>query len=156
MSQPEFFDFDERLANLSKAGDPFEGLAQTVDFEISAGLGQGAEVFDLQKGSPAHDPVLMFSILILQALHSLLDQMELQIRDRLSFMRFLGLGPNIWCLMPKQFGYSASASKKRWSNVCLIVLTDARGMLALGGKLWTHQLWRLRVSGIPVRSPPAS
>ena len=34
MSQPGFFDFEERLASLSKAGDPLEGLAQTVDFEI--------------------------------------------------------------------------------------------------------------------------
>ena len=48
MSQPGFFDFDERLASLSKAGDPREGLAQTVDFEIfrgpmrQGGLGRAA------------------------------------------------------------------------------------------------------------------
>ena len=34
MLQPGFFDFEERLASLSKAGDPLEGLAQTVSFEI--------------------------------------------------------------------------------------------------------------------------
>ena len=34
MSQHGFFDFEERLASLSKAGDSLEGLAQTVDFEI--------------------------------------------------------------------------------------------------------------------------
>ena len=34
MSQPGFFDFEERLAGLSKAEDPLEGLAQTADFEI--------------------------------------------------------------------------------------------------------------------------
>lgn len=33
MSQPGFFDFEEPIASLSKAGDPLEGLAQTVDFE---------------------------------------------------------------------------------------------------------------------------
>ena len=34
MLHPGFFDYEERLASLSKAGDPLEGLAQTVSFEI--------------------------------------------------------------------------------------------------------------------------
>ena len=43
-------------------------------------------------GRPPHDPVMMFKILILQALYSLSDdKAEFMIRDRLSFMRFLGL-----------------------------------------------------------------
>ena len=43
-------------------------------------------------GRPAYDVVLMFKILILQALYGLSDeQVEFQIRDRLSFVRFLGL-----------------------------------------------------------------
>ena len=32
--QPGFFDGDERLKVLSAAGDPLEGLAQVVDFEV--------------------------------------------------------------------------------------------------------------------------
>jgi len=37
--------------------------------------------------------VLMFKILVLQALHSLSDEAtEFQIKDRLSLQRFLGLG----------------------------------------------------------------
>jgi len=36
---------------------------------------------------------MMFKILVLQTLYNLADeQVEYQIRDRLSFMRFLGLG----------------------------------------------------------------
>lgn len=44
-------------------------------------------------GRPPFDPVLMFKILVLQALYSLSDEAtEFQIKDRLSFQRFLGLG----------------------------------------------------------------
>ena len=44
-------------------------------------------------GRPAFDHVLMFKVLILQAMHALSDERtEFLIKDRLSFMRFLGLG----------------------------------------------------------------
>jgi len=44
-------------------------------------------------GRPPFDPVLMFKVLVLQALYSLGDEAtEFQIKDRLSFQRFLGLG----------------------------------------------------------------
>jgi transposase, IS5 family len=44
-------------------------------------------------GRPAYDPVVMFKVLVLQALYSLSDdQAEFQIQDRLSFIRFLNLG----------------------------------------------------------------
>jgi IS5 family transposase len=44
-------------------------------------------------GRPPYDAVLMFKVMVLQALYSLSDdQAEFQIQDRLSFMRFLGLG----------------------------------------------------------------
>jgi IS5 family transposase len=46
----------------------------------------------VQGGRPPYDAVLMFKILILQSLYTLSDdQTEYQIKDRLSFMRFLGL-----------------------------------------------------------------
>ena len=75
MSQPGFFDFEQRLASLSKAGDPLEGLAQTVDFEIfRKPLDKALKYSDRKKGGrPPYDPVLMFKILILQALYSLSD-----------------------------------------------------------------------------------
>jgi len=41
-----------------------------------------------------HDVTLMFKMLVLQALYNLSDdQTESQVRDRLSFRRFLGLSP---------------------------------------------------------------
>jgi transposase, IS5 family len=42
---------------------------------------------------PPYDAVLMFRLLVLQTLYTLSDdQTEYQVRDRLSFMRFVGLG----------------------------------------------------------------
>ena len=45
-------------------------------------------------GRPPFDPVLMFKILVIQAINNLstLNAPEFLINDRLSFMRFLGLG----------------------------------------------------------------
>jgi hypothetical protein len=43
----------------------------------------------LAAGGPPYDAVLMFKVLVLQALYSLSDDAaEFQVRDRLSFMRF--------------------------------------------------------------------
>jgi hypothetical protein len=93
--QPGFFDVDERYAALSAAGDPLERLAAAVDFEIFRPVLDAALVrSDRSRGGrPPYDAVLMFRILVLQALYSLSDnQAEFQLRDRLSFMRFAGLG----------------------------------------------------------------
>src|ERR687893_361655 len=44
-------------------------------------------------GRPPFDPVMMFKILVIQAQNTLSDdRTEFLINDRLSFMRFLGLG----------------------------------------------------------------
>jgi len=44
-------------------------------------------------GRPPFDPVLVFKILVIQTLNNLSDERtEYLINDRLSFMRFLGLG----------------------------------------------------------------
>ena len=93
MDQRSFFGLTEQLEALSKHGDPLEVLDATVDFEyfrgwLVGGLGYG----DGSKGGrPPFDPVSMFKALILQAQHNLSDaRMEFMIRDRLSWMRFLG------------------------------------------------------------------
>jgi IS5 family transposase len=92
--QPGLFDLDRRYAALSAAGDPLERLALVIDFELFRGeLEAALERSDRAKGGrPPYDAVLMFKVLILQTLYTLSDdQSEYQIRDRLSFMRFLGL-----------------------------------------------------------------
>ena len=95
MNQPGFFDLDERYAALSASGDPLVKLGKLVDFELfRPALLRALHRSDRSRGGrPPYDPVLMFKILVLQALYNLSDdQAEFQIRDRLSFMRFLGLG----------------------------------------------------------------
>ena len=95
LDQRGFFDVDERLAQLPKAGDPLLRLASVVDFEIFRGeLNRALSRRSRDKGGrPPMDAVLMFKVLVLQALYGLSDeQAEFHVRDRLSFMRFLGLG----------------------------------------------------------------
>jgi len=92
---PGLFDVDERLKRLSDLGDELLGFAGAVDFEIfredlvaALGYSDGS-----QGGRPPFDPVMMFKILVIQAANNLSDERaEFLINDRLSFMRFLGLG----------------------------------------------------------------
>ena len=142
MSQPGFFDFEERLASLSRAGDPLEGLEQTVDFEIfRTPLDKALKYSDRKKGGrPPYDPVLMFKILILQALYSLSDdQMEFMIRDRLSFMRFLGLGLGHTVPDAKTIWLFRERLKEKGVVERLFDRFDRhledKGMLALGGQI---------------------
>ena len=93
--QPGFFDLDERYQRLSENGDPLVRLAALIDFEaFRPRLTTALKRSDGSKGGrPPYDPVLMFKVLILQTLYTLSDDAtEFQIRDRLSVMRFLGLG----------------------------------------------------------------
>jgi transposase, IS5 family len=93
MEQGSFFGLSEQLEKLSKHGDPLEALEATVDFEYFRGwLVEGLGYGDGGKGGrPPFDPVAMFKALILQTQHNLSDaRMEFMIRDRLSWMRFLG------------------------------------------------------------------
>jgi transposase, IS5 family len=92
--RPGFFDLDERYTALSAAGDPLERLSAVIDFELFRGeLDAALARSDRAKGGrPPYGAVLMFKILVVQTLYTLSDdQTEYQIRDRLSFMRFLGL-----------------------------------------------------------------
>jgi IS5 family transposase len=93
--QAGFFDLDERLKDLSAKGDTLERLNGLVDFELfRLDLARAVPRSDGAKGGrPPFDHVFMFKVLILQASHSLSDERtEFLIKDRLSFMRFLGLG----------------------------------------------------------------
>lgn len=89
-----FFDQDIRLSKLSQLGDPLERLNKGIDFEIFREI-FGKHLIKQAKGKggrPGYDYVLMFKILILQRYYNLSDdQVEYQINDRMSFMRFLDL-----------------------------------------------------------------
>jgi len=95
MDQPGFFDVDERLARLSDLGDQLEAFSRAVDFEqFRPALEKALAHADGRKdGRPPIDPVLMFKVLVIQTINTLSDERsEYLINDRLSFMRFLGLG----------------------------------------------------------------
>jgi IS5 family transposase len=90
-----FFDVEERLAGLSKKGDDLERLTAVVDFELfRPELERAVPRADRAKGGrPPFDHVLMFKVLILQTQNNLSDERtEFYLRDRLTWMRFLGLG----------------------------------------------------------------
>ena len=75
-------------------GDPLVGLNARIDWEaFRPGLSRVHEKDRKSKaGAKPFDVVLMFKLLVLQQLHNLSDdKIEYQLRDRFSFMRFLGL-----------------------------------------------------------------
>ena len=89
-----FFDIEYRLEQLSKCGDPLVKLKEIVPW--TSFRNELSKIHDKERKSTAgrkpYDTVLMFKILILQSLYNLSDEaMEYQVRDRLSFMRFLNL-----------------------------------------------------------------
>lgn len=99
MSKPRgLFDEQNRLEKLSKKKDPLEKLSSYIDFEYFRKPLEKALIKNVEKskgGRPAYDVVLMFKILILQRYYNVSDDaIEYAILDRLSFMRFLGLGIN--------------------------------------------------------------
>ena len=97
VSQPGFWDFENRLRRLSDLGDHLEAFSRVIDFEVFRGdLEAALSRSDGSKGGrPPYDSVLMFKVLIIQTINNLSDERaEFLINDRISFMRFLGLGAN--------------------------------------------------------------
>src|SRR5258705_6345767 len=98
VGQMGFYDLDKRLDAISARGDPLEVINATVPFEsfrheIEAVVRLAPEARKSNAGRKPYEAVLMFKILVLQTLSNRADeQLEYLIRDRLSFMRFLGLG----------------------------------------------------------------
>lgn len=89
-----FFDIEDRLEQLNKCGDPLVKLKEIVPW--NSFRNELSKIHDKERKSTAgrkpYSTILMFKILILQSLYNLSDEaMEFQVRDRLSFMRFLDL-----------------------------------------------------------------
>jgi IS5 family transposase len=93
-----FFDLSDRYASLDAKKDPLVEINAVVPWEeFRPVLERVWRKPDAERKSRAGrkpmDAVLMFKTLVLSALYNLSDdQIEYQVRDRLSFMRFLGLG----------------------------------------------------------------
>src|SRR3981189_2004594 len=101
MGQFGLFDADKRLAALSAKGDPLEAIDRLVPWEsfradIEAVVLTPDEMRKSSAGRKPLDAIVMFRMLVLQALNNLSDeQVEYQVRDRLSFTRFLRLEDSI-------------------------------------------------------------
>lgn len=92
---PGFFDVDNRLRRLSDLGDQLEAYGRVVDFEAFRPDLEKALAYTSGPhcGRPPYDPVMMLKVLVIQTANNLSDEStEFLINDRLSFMRFLGLG----------------------------------------------------------------
>ncbi|MDQ7010343.1 MAG: IS5 family transposase [Mariprofundaceae bacterium] len=141
--QRGFWDFEQRLEELSAEGDPLEKLSATVDFEMFRPILLRA----LRRGKPRgpggrppYDPVLKFKMLVLQALHGLsLAQTSYLVRDRLSWMRFCGLGPGdavpdentLWDF--REVLIETKALDKLFSRLDAAI--NAAGFLPMGGQI---------------------
>jgi IS5 family transposase len=94
MMQTGLLDWHIRFQQLDAGGDPLPKLKKLVDWERFRP--ELEAVRDKERKSNAgrkpFDVILMFKVLVLQSLYNLSDEkIEFQIRDRISFMRFLDL-----------------------------------------------------------------
>jgi transposase, IS5 family len=95
MMHSGLFDWQTRFEQLNDGGDPLVKLNQIVNWELFRKSLESIRETEERKSNAGRKPfdvIVMFKIMILQSLYNLSDdQLEFQIRDRLSFMRFLGL-----------------------------------------------------------------
>ena len=98
MAQMGFFDLSNCYASLDVKKDPLVEIDTVVPWEefrptLERVWRKPEAERKSRAGRKPMDAVLMFKTLVLSALYNLSDdQVEYQVRDRLSFMRFLGLG----------------------------------------------------------------
>ena len=145
MGQPGFFDLEKRLQSLSAKGDPLEVISAIVSWEsfrvqIETAVCASSDARKSNAGRKAYDAVLKFKMLILQSLYNLSDeQLEYQVRDRLSFMRFLGLdledpvpdATTIWLF--REGLAKASVIEEVFDTFAQQL--DAKGFIARGGQM---------------------
>jgi IS5 family transposase len=90
-----FFRCRGAVGGVEQKGDELERLAAVVNFELfraelERAVPRGGSG---ERRRPPFDHVLMFKVLILQTQNNLSDERtEFFLRDRLTWMRFLGLG----------------------------------------------------------------
>jgi IS5 family transposase len=142
MRQAGLFGLSDHLKRLSAHGDPLEELGRIIDFEafrpvLVAALAYG----DGSKGGrPPYDPVAMLKVLVLAAQNNVADaRMEYLIRDRLSWLRFLGF--DLGAATPDANTIRLFREKLTEAGALDAVFTDfdrqlkERGYLAMGGQI---------------------
>jgi transposase, IS5 family len=150
MGQPGFFDLQQRYEGLDAKSDPLVAILAAAPFELfrvklkTALVKGGLRRADADRKSAAGrkpwDEVLIFKALVLQALYNLSDDaMEYQLRDRLSFMRFVGLGLEDAVPDAKTLWLYREALAKAGAVEGLFNQFDgylkAKGYLAMGGQI---------------------
>ena len=140
------FDMDERLTKLSLLGDPLVELNKMIDWEAFRGdiekAREKAREHERKSAAGAKpiDAVQMFKIMVLQQLNNLSDdRIEYQIRDRLSFMRFLGLNLEDRVPDAKTVWLFRETLKQQGMGEVLFKRFDeqlaAKGLVAKGGQM---------------------
>jgi len=136
------FDYEFQLEKIKAHQPPLQKLNKIIDWEMFRELIEKALYKEKKSnaGRKAYDKILMFKILILQRYYNLSDnQTEFQIKDRLSFMDFLGLklGDNvpdektIWL-------FKENLKSKELSEILFQHFTDkliAKGIVAKEGTM---------------------
>ena len=135
MGQLGFFDLNRRYESLTEKNDPLVAIAAMVPFEsfrpklhtalIKGELRRSEAERRNSAGRKPWDEVVIFKALVLQALYNLSDdQAEYQLRDRFSFMRFLGLEWRMRFPTPRLCGSIARRCPRRarWKScsICLM------------------------------------
>jgi IS5 family transposase len=142
MKQSGLFGLSEHLKRLSAHGDPLEQLGRIIDFEAfrpvlfaALAYGDGAK-----GGRPPYDPVAMLKVLVLAAQNNVADaRMEYLIRDRLSWLRFLGF--DLGAPTPDANTIRLFREKLTEAGALDAVFADfdrqlkERGYLAMGGQI---------------------
>ena len=142
MRQAGLFGLSEHLKRLSAHGDPLEELGRIIDFEsfrpvlvAALAYGDGAK-----GGRPPYDPVAMLKVLVLAAQNNVADaRMEYLIRDRLSWLRFLGF--DLGAPTPDANTIRLFRENLTEAGALDAVFTDfdrqlkQRGYLAMGGQI---------------------
>jgi len=91
---PGLFDYEYQLEKINEHRPPLQKLDKVIEWEMFRAPIEEALYVEPKGpgGRPVFDRVMMFKIVILQRYYNLSDeQTEFQIKDRLSFMQFLGL-----------------------------------------------------------------
>jgi len=101
MKERGLFDEIERLAELTKLGDPLMHLNEKIDWESFRSILKQIRTENPDNvknaGRKPFDEVMMFRVIVLQGLYGLSDdQMEYQLKDRRSFERFVSGGGTLY------------------------------------------------------------
>ncbi len=142
MRQTGLFGLSDHLKRLSAYGDPLEQLGRIIDFEAfrhalvaALAYGEGAK-----GGRPPYDPVAMLKVLVLAAQNNVSGaRMEYLIRDRLSWLRFLGF--DLGAATPDANTIRLFREKLTEAGALEALFVDfdrqlkERGYLAMGGQI---------------------